>query len=170
MGHTLIAQFDGTLHARLTSALRELPANKIPFRKDCDRAAADRILPYHATLIHWAKEQDAVFLPRCRDLQLPPCTLIAESVQLRGDWLYLAVSPGQGFPALARVLSGTFGMRPPENLHITVSVTRDKARIAEQYRILRAALTLPVTLPVQSFGLYHIWNPVRPVREIRPEE
>lgn len=175
MGHTLVAVFQDSLNRTLDAALTGLPANKIPFGRDCDRAQANRILPYHATLVHWGKASDAALLSRTMALRMQPCAVKVTGAALWdaeefSSLLCLTAEPGAGFSALRRAITEKTGLTVPEALHITVSVSRDRDLTQQQHRALTKALHFPLTLPVRALALYHIWEPVCLVKEIAPEE
>ena len=174
MGHTLVAVFSDGLRAEIDAAVKGYPANKIPFGRTDDRDAADRILPYHATLLHCGRAQDAVFSAQTAQLHMPPFSLTAEcaAVWRASEEEYLAVlllRPGRGFAAMQQELHARYGAEAGNDLHITVSVSGDRALILRQRQLLEQALTFPKELPVSALELYQIWNPVRLVRRITPE-
>lgn len=170
MGHTLVATFNENF-ARIISEAGIVSNNKIPFRQGCDRIAANRILPYHATLFHWDKMQDIFYLPRIEQIAFEPCFVKLSGVNImpsagNGSLLYLKLAPDTGFDALCKRISDATG-RPTESfLHITVSVSHDPDVLEAQYKALSRSLKLPMLLRVKALELYHIWDPVRLVKVI----
>lgn len=174
MGHTLIATL-GDSFANMISLAGLFANNKIPYRKNCDRRAANRIMPYHITLFHWDNHQDIFYLPHMDEISFQPCSVNAEQpviMQGSGDskLLYLKVSPGEGFEALCDHISQATGRPVDSFLHITISVSKDSDLIERQYRALAKTLKYPIELPLQQLELYRIWNPLERVKVIAPPE
>ena len=67
MGHTLVARFEPNDFDSINGCLIEWKGktmNKIPFGRNCDREEANRILPFHMTLLHWARSADSYMLQK----------------------------------------------------------------------------------------------------------
>lgn len=174
MGHTLVAVFGDDLTASLAMALRGHSVNKIPFGRTEKREAADRVLPYHTTLMHWAKEDDGLYLRRTKQITVRPFSFVAErpAVWRASDSEYLCVlelSLGSGAGAMQRELLRLYKKAMGRTMHITVSVSRDENDVQQVRHLLRRSLTFPHVLPVTALELYHIWEPVRLVRRFLPE-
>ena len=67
MGHKLTAVF-GHEVPRMILTAGVINNNKIPFRPQLDREAANSVMPYHTTLFQWDKEQDIFYLNKMADL------------------------------------------------------------------------------------------------------
>lgn len=164
MGHTLIARFnDSEIHALLPKH-KAFMFNKIPFGRNCDREKANAVLPYHMTIMHWAKEQDSIFLPRTTLIQPQPASIQVEAVQMCAAecdsfLLYLQVSPGEGYYKLCDHLTSTIGLSASAYPHITLAVNQDYQLIQNIYNYLRNTIHLPFSLEIRALELYHIWSP-----------
>ena len=174
MGHTLVATFSENI-AGMVSKAGVFANNKIPYRQQCDRAAANRVLPYHATLFHWDHRQDIFYLPHIDRIRFTPCSVVAEqlSVMIGTGYsyvLFLKLRPAEGFAELCENISSVTG-RPTESfLHITLSVSKDQELIAAQQKAISKLLRLPMTLQINALELYHIWDPVRLVKVLDGSE
>ena len=169
MGHTLVARFDdGAVEGFLPEAeLRR--CNKIPFGRDCDRGEADEVLPYHMTLMHWAKKDDPVFLPKLSDLRPPAAEIVVTGVLCfpaeEGSMLAaLEVGPGRGFRRLTEYLEEAVGMAASAFPHITLAADRDHRFIRSLCEYVRNSSRFPITLEIRRLELYKIWKPVRLAR------
>ena len=176
MGHTLVAGFSEHSREKLRRLLRKAgleDAVKIPYKRDCDRREANRVLSHHITLVHWAKEEDPVYLKRLENFRFPgrclvrvrePAVCHAENGSLM---LYLKVEPTEEFQVLLDSVSAALGTPTTRFLHITLAISRDHDKIREAYRALQAGSDFPLLLKVSCLELYHIWSPVKLVREFR---
>ena len=84
MGYTLVAKCGDGIFLQLESLLNKsgVKSNKIPFGRDCDREAADNLLPYHMTVFHWGKAYDSLYLERIRELHFAPFRIEVTGVQV----------------------------------------------------------------------------------------
>lgn len=170
MGHKLTAVF-GHEVPRMILTAGVINNNKIPFRPQLDREAANSVMPYHTTLFQWDKEQDIFYLNKMADLTFRPCTVIAEEFSIMNSTgysylLFVRVSPGEGFQELCDSISAVTG-RPLETyLRVSLSVSKDQKQIRQQYRALEKSIKLPIVLPVRGLEVFHIWDPVQKVRSI----
>ena len=174
MGHTLVTRFDSAGHERLQALLDGAGIagnNKIPFGRDCDRRAANEVLPYHVTVFHWAKADDARFLRALEDFRFRPCRVRVTGVEAfpaeaGSRLLMLTVAPDAGYDAMRRALEAALGRATAGFLHITLSADLDAARVEDQ-RAALARTFRPFALDVEGLDLYHIWRPTRFVRAWR---
>ncbi len=78
MRHTLVARFepkDFDSVDRCLMGWKGKTINKIPFGRNCDREEANRILPFHMTLLHWGRSSDSYMLQRMNALSFSPVTV-----------------------------------------------------------------------------------------------
>ena len=170
MGHTLVARFQERDFGAVLSALSKwngTPVNKIPFGRDCNRDEADHILPYHMTILHWARSDDAVMLPKMKELALPSLTVIADSVHIllaeeNSSLLYFKIKPTASFEQWCHMQGKALGVCFELNfLHISIAASKNAAEIKRLAQYLKRSLTFPFELHIRNMELYHIWNPVR---------
>lgn len=169
MGHTLVARFDSESNDFLHSIMHGADANKIPFGRDCDRKAANEVMDYHLTLLHWAKTRDAYFLERIRDFQPATCRILVTDVQMmyaeEGSLLlYFAVRPTRSFRELTDALEEKTGAMCAGFLHITLAVSKDHGEIRKLHDRIRKSTGFPFELGIEGLDLYHIWKPTKKVR------
>lgn len=173
MGHTLVARFDTEGERKIlslveTGGLKHLP-NKIPYGRDCDREEADERLPYHMTVFHWGKAQDAVYLDRLQSFQFTPCSIKVTGVSIMyaeegSTLLYLNVEPDQGYMKLKEGLECALQSYTSGFLHITLAVSKEHDQILELKKSIEKQTEFPFILNVSSLGLYHIWRPVELIK------
>lgn len=174
MGHTLVATFSDNIAGMVLNA-GLFANNKIPYRQHCDRSAANRVLPYHATLFSWDRRQDIFYLPHIDKIEFTPCSVVAEQLGVMigtgySYVLFLKLRPAEGFDALCENISRVTG-RPTESfLHITLSVSKDQELINAQQKALAKSLRFPMTLQINALELYHIWDPVQLVKVLNGSE
>lgn len=174
MGHTLVTRFSEESFARLQTLLSSVGAdryNKIPFGRDCDREKADEVLPYHVTMLSWAKNSDALYLPRLDQVRLKTCAIRVTGVDMspaeEGSWfLYLDVQPGSGFEEMRSHLQEVVGLYRYGAPHITVAIDKDRDSMTALRDKLRNTGNFPIELEVSGLDLYHIWRPTKFVRTI----
>ena len=169
MGHTLVTRFDPQSRKRLSDLMAPFAANKIPYGRKCDREAANRVLDYHVTVLHWAKTMDAYYLERLRELSPAPCLLSVTRTCVmsaeEGSWLlYFQVEPGEGFADMVHDLENKTGIGIYLNPHITLAVSRDRDEIDRIRRQLDSTLSFPLQLRAEGLDLYHIWVPTQKVK------
>ena len=179
MGHTLVARFDDSKISAILPKGETLRLNKIPFGRNCDREKANAVLPYHMTIMHWAKEQDFIFLPRTTHIQPQSASIQVDDVHICAAecgslMLYLQVSPSDGYHKLFDHLNSTIGLSGSDFPHITLVVDQDYQLVQTTYNHLRNTIQLPFSLDIKALELYHIWNPtvlvnVFPVWKAFPE-
>lgn len=170
MGHTLVACFQERELAPLVSMLSRWdgsPSNKIPFGRDCDRVEADKILPYHMTILHWASSNDKIMLPKLKKLALPSLTVIADGVRVlpageNSSLVYIKIEPTASFEQWCHGQGKALGVCFDTSfLHITVAVSKNAAEMKRLAKYFNCSMTFPFELHIQRLELYHIWNPVR---------
>lgn len=175
MGHTLVTRFDAAGYGCIQALLNEAGIrenNKIPFGRDCDRRAANDVLPCHVTVCHWPKAEDARLLPAIQSFRFRPCRINvisadAMTAEEGSLLLYLNVAPGEGFEAMCRSLAAVTGLATSGFWHMTLSVSLDHDLIRRQHRALTKVLS-PFGLDVTGLDLYHIWRPTRYVKTLGP--
>lgn len=107
MGHTLVARFEPKDFDSVNRCLmgwQGKTINKIPFGRNCDREEANRILPFHMTLLHWARSADSYMLQKMNALSfslLPKLKEISEYCRL----------PAKEFKTHSRDLTRNSGQR-----------------------------------------------------------
>lgn len=171
MGHTLVAVPDARFQSRISTLLPG--TNKIPFGRLCDRDAANAALPYHITLYHWGRGEDAVFLPKLENVRFSPCQAIITGSGVmcaeEGSALaYLSVSPGEGFAEMEKAFGAALGMPPPVFLHMTLAVGMEGNAIREVKRRMDGEFQYPLSVTIAGCGLFHIWTPVYESRRFAP--
>lgn len=171
MGHTLVTRFSPDSNRFLHNLMDPLEANKIPYGRDCDREAANRELDYHVTMFHWSKAMDDCYLPRIRDFQATPCRIRITGVHSARSregsrFIYFAVEPGEGFPELTAAVERATGERCSSFLHITLAITKDKAKAHRVMDHVLRQVQFPFELEVDGLDLYKIWRPTKLVASL----
>ena len=166
MGHTLVAVFSETSSSKLKNLLKKAGVQdtcKIPFGRDCDRIAADKILKHHITLYHWGKEEDDIYLKRLSPLQsIPPCKVIVSPIHWENTGLVgLKVDTSEEFSKIIVSVGKYLKKEPAKPLHITLDITKDAKRADELYHHLKEMKCFPLELEISGLELYKIWNPVK---------
>ena len=168
MGHTLIARCPDSSLMKIKNILSktDIVPNKIPYGRDCDRETANKILPYHMTVFHWAKSEDQRYLPRFRSFRFHPFEIVVTGVQVipaeeGSRLLYLAVKSGKGYSDFCHELELTMGVHLNSFLHITLAVSKNDQEIEELRKQIVESIRFPFTIPIDRLELYHIWKPVK---------
>ena len=169
MGHTLVTRFDEAGYERFRWIVGAFPANKIPYGRDCDREAANRILKHHVTVFHWGKARDGYYLKRLEDFRFQPCRLaVTGAAVMPGEenslLLYLKVKPAEGFPEMVTGLEKVRQAPTTDFLHITLAVSKDHGEILALNRRMQETVKFPFLINVTGLDLYHIWKPTSYVR------
>lgn len=145
---------------------------KKPFGRNCDREAADRILPYHFTVFHWAKSDDEKYLGRIKGLNNPgPCSLkitgtyIMYPAEEGSGLLFFTVEPDERYDYCASAIEKAIKRPTSSFYHITIAVSKDYDEIAVLKRMIDRTVRYPFSVRVDGFDLYHIWKPVKRVQE-----
>ena len=155
MGHTLVARFEPNDFDSINGCLIEWKGktmNKIPFGRNCDREEANRILPFHMTLLHWARSADSYMLQRMNALSFAPVTVTVTgpdimSAEENSFILYFQVIPEKDFNK----------WRSEQEKAVDAAFSRF-------LHMLEQNLTFPIKLRICSLKLYHIWKPVELIR------
>lgn len=173
MGHTLVAAFSEESDRKIRELLRlsgaEKP-NKVPFGRNCDRNAANKVLGYHATIFHWPKPDDEKYLSRLKDFRFRgACTVIADRVMMEPAeenslFLYLPLRAGEGFSAMESDVHSALGSSRSRVLHVTLAISQDHAQIEALYHRIQEQQRFPITLTVTRLELYKIWTPTKLIR------
>ena len=165
MGYTVVAGFDRESKVAIKKAVGTSLANKIPYGRNCDREAANRILDYHITLIHWGKEYDRVYLPCLDRIKMIPCkvkitgTFIMMSKE--GSYLlYFKVEADERFHVLSDAIYSTTGISVSSFLHMTLHVDKDYSKVQKLKEQIDNRTHFPIRISINSLDVYHIWNPV----------
>lgn len=171
MGHTLVTRFEPRDCQALRAIMDGLNANKIPFGRDCDREAANSVLEYHMTMLHWAKNRDAYYLDCLKDFKPAPSQIRVTDARIMyaeegSQLLYFTVEPGPGFGQLVRDLEDRTRSCCSRFLHITLAVSKDPGEIQAIRDHIQNAVSFPFTLNVEGLDLYHIWKPTKLVRSL----
>ena len=166
---TLVAVFSETSSIELKNLLKNAGvqnACKIPFGRDCDRVAADRILKHHITLYHWGKEEDDIYLKRLSPLQsIPPCKVTVRPIYWENSGIVdLKVDASEEFSKVIVIVGKYLKKAPAKPLHITLDITTDAKRTQELYHYLKNMTCFPLELEISGLELYKIWNPVKLVK------
>ena len=169
MGHTLVLRFNQAGYQKLQKLTGSAPVNKIPFGRDCDREAANKILKYHMTVFHWARNEDEVYLPRLEHYQFHPCRIRITGCSMaaaeeNSRLLYLQAEPAEGYAEMVSDLEKTLHCRTSGFLHITLAVSRNEKEILDLKSFVRSKAVFPFELEAEGMDLYHIWKPTRFVR------
>ena len=144
MGHTFVARFSDQDIRLIRTMMQKAGVGqtvKIPYGRPCDRAAADLILPYHMTLFHWGRQEDAYYLGNLEKYRFPgACKVtVTEVVSVNAEegskLVKLRVKPSAGFAEMGQI----------------------EASIKDN-------MQFPFEMTVTGISLYHIWEPVRLVR------
>ena len=175
MGHTLVTRINQEDLSYINDIIfaTGIRTNKIPFGRNCDREAADRVLPYHFTVFHWAKSYDEKYLNRLKGLKNPgPCSLkitgtsIMCPVEEGSALLYFAFDPDQRYEQCANAIQKVMQGPTSGFYHITLAVSKDFDEIEALKQMVDRTVTFPFYVRVEGFDLYHIWKPVRRVGSI----
>lgn len=170
MGYTLVTAFD---HQTDEMLMKLTPSvNKIPFGRDGDREAANKVMKHHVTLIHWSKQYDMILLPKIEDIHFHPfCLFVTGSELINAEegstLLYFSVVPGNGFAKAKNELQHQTGLPVSDFLHITLAVDMDEQKLNSLKSDIDAAVHYPFSLQVVGLDLYHIWKPVQLKKMIR---
>lgn len=165
MGHTLVARFEDNIISALLPKDNTDCFNKIPFGRNCDRKAANDALPFHMTIMHWAKEQDPLFLPRIARIQPQPASIQVEDVHIcaaacESLLLYLQISTGDGYSQLSDHIRSAVGLPATSFPHITLAADQNHQLIQTGYDYIRNTVRFPFSLDIKALELYHIWGPI----------
>lgn len=172
MGHTLVTRINEEDLAYINAVISStgVRTNKIPFGRDCDREAADRILPYHFTVFHWAKRDDEKYLSRLKNFKNPgPCSLKITGTSIMwpaeegSALLYFTFEPDQSYRQCADAIQEVMQGWTSDFYHITLAVSKDHGQIQMLKQMVDRAVSYPFSVRVDGFDLYHIWRPVRRV-------
>ena len=166
---TLVAVFSETSSSELKNLLKNAGVQndcKIPFGRDCDRVAVDRILKHHITLYHWEKEEDDIYLKRLSPLQsIPPCKVTVRPIYWENSGIVdLNVDASEEFSKVIVIVGKYLKKAPAKPLHITLDITTDAKRAQELYHCLKNMTCFPLELEISGLELYKIWNPVKLVK------
>ncbi len=155
MGHTLVARFDeDKIRALIPEAFSER-INKIPFGRNCDREASNKVLPYHMTIMHWSKEEDSQYLPKMSMIHpsaasISVCGAGVFNAEEGSRLLYLSVKPGEGYQAIIEMLEGEVALNTSSFLHITLAVDMDHRYIDPLYSHVIDTTEFPFTLRIDK--------------------
>jgi hypothetical protein len=172
MGHTLVTRINQEDLAYISAVISAtgIRTNKIPFGRNCDREAADRILPYHFTVFQWAKPDDEKYLRRLKDFKNPgPCSLkvtgtsIMYPVEEGAALLYFDFEPDQRYGRCVNAIQKAMHGPTSSFYHITIAVSMDYDEIEVLKQKIDHTVTFPFIVRVEGFDLYHIWKPVKRV-------
>ncbi len=177
MGHTLIVSWDKREFQQIDRQIKCLSQyhyNKIPYGRKCDRETSDQILPYHMTVFHWGKEEDYKYLEKMNNLTFHPFSVFVNRAMMIPDaegsqLLMLSVELGKDYSFFRDSLNASELYSPPFP-HITVAASKKPHEIDLLYRQICYNVTFPFTIYVSRLELYHIWRPVRLVRQWFPDE
>ena len=172
MGHTLVTRFGSSDYEQIRKLMERIGGentNKIPFGRDCDRIEADRSLPYHVTVAHWAKREDEECIRRLEALEVMPSEILAYSHSVMyaeegSSLLYLNIRPGEEFIRTANAVDRLIPGHMSSFWHMTLAVSKDHAQIQQMAGRMNESVRYPIPLHVTGLDLYHIWRPVRFVR------
>ncbi len=176
MGHTLVTAFSKDGYQKIEAMFEKAGAKslcKIPYGRDCQREEAERILKHHITMFHWAKKDDEKYLSLLNAYRFErPCTAMVSAVSLKRAeknslMLYLNVKPSEGFEEMRKSLEQTLGAKTSPFLHITLAISKDHEEIQRLYERISAMEIFPFTLEITGMDLYHIWKPVKLIRQYR---
>ena len=172
MGHTLVTRFKLSDYEQIRKLMERIggeDSNKIPFGRDCDRIEADRSLPYHVTVAHWARQEDEECIRRLHALEVMPCEIWAYShsvmhAEENSLILFLNIKPGEEFIKTAHAVDRLIPSHMTSFWHMTLAVSKDHAKIQRMADSMAESVNYPIPLHVTGLDLYHIWKPVRFVR------
>ena len=171
MGHTVVLGFDHESDAYIRKLLEPYVTNKIPFGRKCDRDATNHAMPYHMTLYHWPKTQDACCLPKLTGFQSNPCQLQVNGVHImpaeEDSWLlYLEVGATETFLQLKARFEEYTGFRVLGFHHITLAVSKDHDALAKIRRHILEKQTFPFLLSADRMDLFKIWSPTQKITSL----
>ena len=173
MGHTFVARFSDQDIRLIRTMMQKAGVGqtvKIPYGRPCDRAAADLILPYHMTLFHWGRQEDAYYLGNLEKYRFPgACKVtVTEVVSVNAEegskLVKLRVKPSAGFAKMTGSLEQLLHHRVSSDLHITLAVSKDHSKMGQIEASIKDHMQFPFEMTVTGISLYHIWEPVRLVR------
>lgn len=176
MGHTLTAHFDRKSDALIQDIMRKadaLQACRIPYGRDCDRETANTILPYHITLFHWGRRDDAYYLGKLEELRFPGrCHVKAVDASLMHGaedslLLKLDVKPEEDYAELCSEIETLLGSKTVRHPHITLAISRDHEEIRRIHNAVSEHVPFPLALCIDGLDLYQIWKPVSLVKSFR---
>ena len=175
MGYTLVTGFTPENYAFIEEALHRADIhgnNKVPYGRVSDRAPANAALPYHMTVCHWGSEEK--LLEKVRRIRFMPCSLKLVKADVMGSSkngyvLYLKVQADKYLSSVMSEMKRIDGLIVPGEQHITIDISKDKARIDGELERLNAVLKAPVEFKVRSLDLYHIWTPVHLLCKLQAE-
>ena len=173
MGYTLITRFSAESLSYINEIISNtgIPSNKIPFGRDCDRVKADKLLPYHVTVLSWKRQYDDVYLPLIRGYQCPGPSLlsITGTTTLLGQEgslvLCFKINPGGTYLKYTHELGQRLHIKTSRFPHITLAVSKNHDEIKRIKQMIDASLKYPFSVTVEGFDLYHVWKPVKKVGE-----
>ena len=175
MGHTLITRLTDAdekkirMYMHLAGAAGEL---KIPFGRGCDRAEADRLIPYHITIMHWGNSEDAVMLERLRNFHFSCSQFIITSPQIRpgrvgSTHLAFWAAPGRGARAMIHELERVMESPVSSDLHMTLAAGKDRKTMEQYLAKIHRCVSFPFTIDTDGLDLFHLWHPVAYVKTFR---
>ena len=176
MGHTLVARFSAQDEQRLGALLKKAGGdtlNKIPYGRQCDRALADRVLPYHVTLFHWGKEKDAFYLGKLQGYRFPapfPFTVLQPDVAPAEEGsciLRCKIQPSAEYRAVIQPLEQRMGRPAAKHLHLTLGISKEHSRLRQVCSELRKHQKFPFEMTVIGLDLYKIWTPTELAQKYR---
>lgn len=177
MGHTLITRLTDAdekkirMYMRLAGAAGEL---KIPFGRGCDRAEADRLIPYHITIMHWGDSEDAAMLGRLRHFRFSRARFVITAPQIRpgregSTHLSFRAEPERDARTMIRELERVMERPVSADLHMTLAAGKDR-KVMEQYFIkMQRCAAFPFTIDTDGLDLFHLWHPVAYVKTFRED-
>ena len=171
MGHTLVANFDPPFNEFLHGTLDPAGANKVPFGRQCDRSMANRTLDYHMTLVHWAEQDDAFYLPKITGILFPQFMMtVTESTiseAQENSWiLYFPLKPGERYDEALNSIRSALQISQRPFPHMTLAISKNLEQIKQIKRLVDGHCRYPFTIHADALDLYHIWQPVRKVCRI----
>ncbi|MCR4838462.1 MAG: 2'-5' RNA ligase family protein [Eubacterium sp.] len=170
MGHTIVAVFSEDDKSTIETICRNAgiaTPNKIPLGKKCDRKAADQVLPYHITMVHWAKEDDAVCLKNAEEFRFSKdvgnhsVSVTGCGLSTDGTFVYLQVKPAPDIAALREELLKEVGGKPSGFWHISLAFDKDREKMERFYQSIKENVTFPFSLKIDALEMYHIWKPTK---------
>lgn len=168
MGHTLVTKIEDADLYRISRLFEEnnRKNNKIPYGRDCDREAANQILPYHITVFHWAKTEDEKYLNLLKNFESCPCQVEVTGCSVmyaeeNSRLLYFSVEPAAGYRDMVGQLERQLYCRTSSFLHMTFAVSKDAEYIDSLEQMVNRKVTFPFPLHIVGLDLYHIWKPVK---------
>lgn len=175
MGHTLITRLTDAdekrirMYMQLAGAAGEL---KIPFGRGCDRAEADRLIPYHITVMHWGNSEDAIMLERLRHFRYSRSRFVITAPQIRpgregSTHLSFKAEPDKGARIMVRELERVMESPVSEDLHMTLAACKDRKRMEHYLEKMQRYVSFPFTIDTEGLDLFHLWHPVSYVKTFR---